>query len=135
MEWKYVKHLKSRKNIEDFEQLVGYSFPPEFRKQVIEHNGGRPANRIFNTNKRKIYALKSFLSFNHEDLETVWKIREWSKEILTDEYVAFAIDNFGNLICFDKSDDSVVFANHEDSSVEKIADTFSAFLEALRPET
>ena len=75
--------------------------------------------------------LKSFLSFNTDDRETVWKIYEWNKDELSNKYVAFAIDNFGNLICFDADNDKVVFLNHEDLSVEHIANTFAEFLELL----
>ena len=131
MEWKYVKPLLSEDNINDFECLVKYCFPDEFRKCVILYNGGRPSCKAFNTDKTKERELKSFLSFNKEDKETVWKILEWNKEELTNRYVAFAIDNFGNLICFDANNDNIIFLNHENAETELIATNFSEFINAL----
>lgn len=131
MEWKYIKQLKSVDLIDKFEALTKYSFCDSFRRCVIEHNGGRPSKRAFDTDKTKERELKSFLSFNKEDRETVWKIFDWNKEELSDKYIPFGIDNFGNLICFDASNDHIVFVNHEDMSVEIIANHFDGFMNAL----
>lgn len=38
---------------------------------------------------------------NLTDYKTVWKIFDWNKDELTNKYVPFGIDNYGNLICFD----------------------------------
>ncbi len=71
MEWKYVKELKSVNLIDDYECLVKYVFCDSFRKCVIANNGGRPSKKAFDTDKVKERELKSFLSFNKEDRETV----------------------------------------------------------------
>ena len=131
MEWKYIKELKSLDLIDDYECLVKDVFCDSFRKCVIANNGGRPSSKVFDTDVSKERELKSFLSFNKDDRETVWKIFEWNKEELTNKYVPFAIDNFGNLICFDASNDKIVFINHEDMSVEFIADNFDSFMSGL----
>jgi hypothetical protein len=132
MNWKYVKPLESTENIDRFECLVKYAFPDDFRRCVQEHNGGRPERRVFDTNKARERVMKSFLSFNRGDLETVWDIREWNREELGERYIAFAIDNFGNLIAFDADTDHIVFINHEDMTVEQIADSFVKFMAKLR---
>lgn len=134
MEWKYVKPLKSQDLIDDYECMVKYVFGNSFRNCVLEHNGGRPSRRTFDTEVKKERELKSFLSFNREDKETVWKIFEWNQDELGSRYVPFAIDHFGNLICFDANDDKIVFIHLEDISVEMIADTFDEFLDALYNE-
>jgi hypothetical protein len=131
MNWKYVKKLKSVELIKEYERLVNYELCDSFIQCVIRNNGGRPEKKIFDTDRVKERALKSFLSFNKEDRETVWKMYEWSKEELNDEFIPFAIDNFGNLICFDKHDDKIVFVNHEDNSVEIAAVNFDTFIESL----
>lgn len=131
MECKYVKLLKSEKLIDDYECQVKYVFNESFRKFVLKNNGGRPKKKIFDTDKTKERELKTFLSFNHEDRETVWKLFEWNKEELKNRYIPFAIDNFGNLICFDGNNDKIVFINHENLSIEIIADNFDAFINKL----
>lgn len=131
MEWKYVKPLTSEELMNEFECMVKYSLPNDFRVCVMEHNGGRPDRRAFDTDVCKERELKSFLSFNKEDKETIWKIHDWNQEELGDRYIAFAIDNFGNLICFDTDNNKVVFINLEDKSVELIANDFGTFLKCL----
>ena len=131
MEWKYVKILSSVGCIDEFENLVEYSFPDEFKNCILSNNGGRPSKRKFDTDTQKERAIKSFLSFNREDRETVWKIQDWNKDVLSRKYAAFAIDNFGNLVCFDISNNKIVFYDHENGEIEQIADNFTEFMERL----
>lgn len=134
MEWKYIKPLVSSEYIKEFEDLVKYSFSEEFKNCILSNNGGRPSKKMFDTDFQKERTLKSFLSFNKEDKETVWKIYDWNKKELSDKYVAFAIDNFGNLICFDISSEKVIFLNHENNNVEQIANNFVEFMAGLYEE-
>lgn len=131
MEWKYIKPLSSEENINDFECAVKYCFPDDFRKCILENNGGRPNLKAFDTNVKKGRELKSFLSFNKDDKETVWKIHDWNKDELSDRYIAFAIDNFGNLICFDANNDNIIFLNLENLEVEIISKDFFEFMDNL----
>lgn len=131
MNWKYVKPLESSNLISEYEKIVGYSFCDSFKRCVASNNGGRPEKRAFDTNKHNGREIKSFLSFNRDDKETVWKILEWNKTELAQKYVPFGIDNFGNLICFDSENDTIVFVNHEDLTVENIAENFESFIKKL----
>lgn len=132
MEWKYVKPLESIKLIEDFECMTKYVFGDSFKKCVLNYNGGKPTLEIFDTETSKERAIKALLSFNHKDRETVWKIFEWNKEDLVNQYIPFGIDNFGNLICFDANNDHIVFLNHEDKHIEFVASNFDDFLNLLK---
>jgi hypothetical protein len=131
MDWKYVKPLESEDLISEFENSQEIDFPESYKELVKQYNGGRPVKDVFDTDVTKERTIKSLLSFNKEDRETVWKIAEWNKDELKNRFVAFGIDNFGNLICFKTSDLSVVFLDIETLSEEKIADSFSEFLEKL----
>ena len=131
MEWKYVKPLSSEDLIEEFERLAKYSFPDDFKKCVSSYNGGRPSLKTFDTDSAKERELKSFLSFNKDDRETVWKIYDWNKDDLSDRYIPFAIDNFGNLICFDSDNNGVVFLDHDNLNSEQIAKSFTEFMTVL----
>ena len=41
------------------------------------------------------------------------------------------VDAFGNLICFDKTNDKIVFIDHETHSAEEAANTFTKFIKNL----
>lgn len=131
MNWKYVKALKSKNAIAEFETSYKIRFPDSFKEIVAKYNGGRPENDIYDTDKTKERTIKSILSFNQDDKETIWKINEWSAEVLGDKYVAFAIDHFGNLICFSKSDRSIIFIDLETLKTENIASDFVSFIDKL----
>ena len=130
MGWKYVKQLSSEESIEAFERLVNYAFPKNFKDCVKQYNGARPKYRVFDTDKKTGRELKSLLSFNREDKETVWDIYEWSKTEHQGKYIPFAIDNFGNLICFDRTG-KIVFINHETLELEVVASSFEEFIGGL----
>lgn len=131
MEWRYVKPLLEDNSIAELESIIEYSFPQEFVQCITQNNGGRPNRQVFDTNVTKERMIKSFLSFNKDDKESVWKIIEGSKEELKINFVPFAIDNFGNLICFNKDNNGIVFLDHENANVEFIAPGFSQFLDSL----
>ena len=132
MQWKYIKTMESTDQISEFEKLTGFSFPKDFTDCVLKNNGGRPEPATFDTDKNKGRAIKHLLSFNREDRESIWDISEWNKDDLSDKYVAFAIDDAGNLICFDKADNKVVFINHENpAAIERVAESFADYLNKL----
>lgn len=131
IKWLYVEPLKDNSLIEDFECAVTYEFPNSFKECVVNNNGGWPSTSVFDTNKTKGIAIKSLLSFNKEDEENIWIVNEWVKSDLNNLFIAFAIDNFGNLICFDVNDDNIVFWNHENNKTELVAKSFDEFLGKL----
>ncbi len=117
MNWKYVKKLSDQNLIEKFTTQFGFKFPSDYIKCVKENNGGRPELHVFDTELTKERTIKTLLSFNEKDRETMWKANKKLIVINDKKYIAFAVDNFGNKICFD-SDDKVVFIDHESDTVE-----------------
>lgn len=134
MQWKYVNALESEDTIREFENEIGYSFPNDYLECVKSNNAGYPELEIFiswrGKRKRK-RALKRILSFNKGDRETVWNLNDFGSDNYMVNYVAFGIDNFGNLICFDKTNDHIVFIDHETMNVEAVADSFREFINSL----
>lgn len=58
--------------------------------------------------------------------------RIWAENGELDNYIVFACDPFGNIICFDKTNDHIVFIDHETLSMEPVADSFSKFIASLK---
>jgi hypothetical protein len=129
-EWRYIKPLLSVKSIEEFEALTKYNLPESFKNCIKQYNGARPKYRAFNTAQTNSRELKSLLSFNHEDKETVWVSYCFIESECDKKCIPFAIDNFGNLICFNRND-QVVFLNHETLNEEYVASSFDEFLDSL----
>ena len=131
MEMKYVKPLVNSSEITRYEEQFAVRFPPSYKSFVKQYNGGRPSLKCFKTENDAERVIKSFLSFNLQDRETIWKITEWNAAELQNQYVPFAIDPAGNLICFKRGDNSVAFIDLETLNTEKAAASFEQFLSEL----
>jgi len=128
--WRYVKPLNKVGAISQYGSQVSIVFDSAFVECVTQNNGGRPSVSTFDTDKTKERTIKSLLSFNEDDAENIFK----SNKVLNKEttaLIAFAIDNFGNYICFSKDNGEVMFYDFESGKTEKISDNFSIFLEKL----
>ncbi len=126
-EWRYVKSIGSLSRIEEAEKELGIVFDSEFVSFLKQYNGGRPPISVFDTDKMKERTIKSFLSVNINDTENIYKANEVISTVRSD-VIPFAIDNFGNYICFCKADNSIVFLDFETGETEHIADRFEDFL-------
>ncbi|MCR5213735.1 MAG: SMI1/KNR4 family protein [Eubacterium sp.] len=131
MEWKYVKNIENGVSIDAFEAQTGYKFPIAFVKCVLDNNGGRPSKRAFVTRKGIERVMKTLLSFNKTDRENIWDANDMLKQELGDRYIAFADDNFGNLICFDTGSDEIVFVELESLGLDVISEDFEEFMNQL----
>ena len=132
MEWNYVQPIKNKRVINEFSLMVDYVFSDEYLDFIEEYNGGRPDKRKFTTVEGNQYTLKTFLSFNKDDMDNVWDIVDWSEDLVQDKReIPFAIDNYDNLICFNSKDNKIVFCDTETTEIEEIADDFEEFLEKL----
>jgi len=131
MDWKYVKPLEDVSLIQKLEQFAGYSFPDSFLDCIKKYNGGRPSHKTFQTERtiKTERTLKRFLSFNPDDRESIWDALEW--DFYDDKYIPFAIDNFGNIICFHTETNKIYFINHETGKCEFVADSFDSFISTL----
>ncbi len=140
MNWRSVKPLVSNDIIDEYEKTINYHFPDSFREFVKINNGGKPSHKVFNTKVVKERVFDNLLSFNKDDVDTIWHYNDWKGDMSdwykfsngeVENYIAFACDAFGNLICFDKRNDSVVWIDHETMNVEFVAKSFTEFIESL----
>ncbi|MBQ4773992.1 hypothetical protein F9U44_21050 [Pectobacterium versatile] len=126
-EWRYIKPLATESLIRDSEEKLGYNFTSSYVDFVKKYNGSRPPVSVFSSSTSQERAIKSFLSFNPSDAENIIKLNKSVAEI-SEMLVAFAIDNFGNYICFDKQSHQVIFLDFETGKTELIDKKFSDFL-------
>ena len=134
MNWSFIEPLQNQNLITEFENFVGYKFCESFKTCVINFNGGLPEKEAFYVDEREPFnekVIKTFLSFNKDSKESIWRATEWDNPEQSKIYVPFAIDNFGNLICFNKQNNSVVFIDLDRDKVYTVANNFDSFMESL----
>ncbi|MDR3333440.1 MAG: SMI1/KNR4 family protein [Treponema sp.] len=126
--WKYVKELKNKYAIEDFEKAYDIVLPLDLKQCIKENNGGRPGKKLFDTDKTKERVFKTLLSFNESDIENIYTffpiIQAESSSL-----VPFASDPSGNFICV--KDTRIVLFLHETGAIEHIAESFTELLSRL----
>ena len=125
--WKYVKPLKDTNAIENFEKEHSVSFPSDLKDILSKNNGGRPSVKYYDTKTEKDKEFKTLLSFNEEDIETIYKY--YPLDSSDDKLLPFASDPAGNY--FVVKDGKICLWNHENDSTICLANTFSDFLASL----
>lgn len=123
--WKYIKPLKDKKSLNIIEEKFKFKIPIDLRECILKNNGGRPNRKVFDTDKSTERVMKTLLSYNENDLESIYKVEKEENDLFP-----FAIDPSGNYICIDK-ENSVILWNHETNTGEYVAKSFSDFLSKL----
>ena len=125
--WKYVKPLKNANAIDVFEKEHAVSFPADLREILFKNNGGRPSLKYYDTKTEKDKEFKTLLSFNEEDIETIYK--HYPLDTSDKSMIPFASDPAGNY--FVLKDNSIYLWKHESDSTIFLSSSFSVFLSML----
>ncbi|CAH2463216.1 SMI1/KNR4 family protein [Bacillus sp. S4] len=132
--WLFSGGSLAEDKIVEVESLFGFSLPDDYKKCVMENDGGYPEPNTFDCDSGRIEAVfNDLISLTDEDLN----IKMFS-EFAIQKLIPFGRDPFGNLICFDyrqnKNEPTVIFYNHEEqneSAIEPICNTFTELLNRL----
>jgi hypothetical protein len=127
--WKYVKPLKNEDTIMMLETENGIKLPTDIISCIQQNNGGRPEKKVFDTQYSSGRVFKTLLSFNEEDIETVFTAINILKEEGLNIF-PLASDPGGNYICYDQ-EKGIVLWLHETNTTEKISENFTDFLTRL----
>ncbi|MGN0979476.1 MAG: SMI1/KNR4 family protein [Candidatus Avoscillospira sp.] len=137
LEWGPSTPLEDESLIDKFEQAVGYRFPADCRQCIRDHGGAWVQPDGFDTQENKGYGINRILSAvpDHE-AGSIWDLMELDAETaeVLRGYIPFADTPFGDFLCLDRKDDSVVYIDHETLEVEHAAPSFQAFLDGLHED-
>lgn len=129
MEWKYKIDVKDENVFEEIEKQEGIVFPDELKSLILKCNAATPSKYNFMLDREeKVFG--AVLSFNQgeSDTDTVFTAL---KTIKNKALMPFAIDPFGNYICYDLSDHEIVFWNHETDDITSTGKHLQDFLDSL----
>ena len=140
--WDCIEKLEDEALLSEFEQLIGWDLPEEFKEFVKKYNSCKPqTSAYFKTDDDIEVELINFYDFNKGSVISIWDFydfpeedRKWFKEQYGGElndYFAFADANLGNSICFNKQNGAVTFYDRENDKMSKVADDFGKFINSL----
>lgn len=116
--WKYVKQLIDEDSVKAFLSQYLIQLPEKLVSTMECFNGGRPPQKEFTTTTGREYVFKSLLSYNKNDLETIYMV--YPGIFKEKELYPLGSDAAGNFICFDLNEEKYVLYNHENDAVETI---------------
>ncbi|WP_309398424.1 SMI1/KNR4 family protein [Cerasicoccus maritimus] len=125
--------------IEGAENLIGVSFPEEYKKVIREFNGAYGDVDFPIPGSEYGGSMGIWLSLSPWDRETIWSsLSAWNEHELSEKIIPFGEDGGGNWICFDyrenKEEPSIVYWFHEiggDDGCIFVCDRFTTFLNSL----
>ena len=128
IEWKYKIDL-AENAISTLSSKYNVTIPDELVKLLNKANAATPSKTKFMV-KVDEKILGAILSFNPgekeaDSFETAMNIG-FEKDI-----IPFGIDPFGNYICYNTKDQSIMFFDHEEDSMTVISGSLKDFLEML----
>ena len=129
MKCKYIKELKNIEGVREFFAINGIEIQKNIEKFFIDNNGGRPEKNVVYLENGTEKVVNSFLSFNEEDKDNIYKAKRRVKE---DDclLIPFARDPSGNYFCFKNR--QIIFYSHEDGKEYNITKSFEEFINSLQ---
>ncbi len=142
-------------NIENIENITGLNFPDEYKRHLLQFNGGKCSPNIFEfyeNGEKTESVVNYFLAINgnhYYDIESCVKTFKIDTKRMPDRMLPIAEDPLGNLICISCSGDDIgyiYFWDHElevdyiesDDSVQSnmylISNSFDEFIRGLKED-
>lgn len=126
--WRRVKPLVNQNAVNVFEKKYNLSLPDDFKKCVIENNGGRPEPNSIKTKNGYELDVKLLLSYNVDDTENIYAVIDYFMDNYAGKLIPFASDSAGNYYCF-KGD--MVFLWTQENEIISVCDSFMDFKNGL----
>ena len=128
IEWKYKIDL-AKNALSQVSKKYNISIPDDLRKLLMVANAATPSKTRFML-KVDEKILGAILSFNPNEKEA--DSFESAMNIgFKKNIVPFGIDPFGNYICYNIANNSIMFFDHEEDSLVEIASSLEEFLKKL----
>lgn len=127
-EWLFPEPVQNMSILDMIQREFCITLPRSYIDGIEQFNGAYPECSRFMTKEGNERTVKCFLSVNQGDDDNIW---DMNLDAVTCDYVAFAMDDFGNSICFSKKDLSIWFWDHETEQAERVADGFDVFIASL----
>ena len=133
MTFKYTVKVKDLKSVIRFEQLTNQKIPEPLLDILVKNNYGYPEKKTFNGDGY-VFSMKCLLSLNEDDDENLFDFYKSSREISEElgfDFIPFAMDDYGNLICFIPDTYLVIFIDEETLDVYNTKLSLEEFFNSL----
>ena len=131
----YPPQRVSAADLRETEERLAFKFPSDYEREVLSVGLPRPTIALLDAIVERELDVASVGDFYSPE-EIVSETTVWKDIGLPDHFIAIAGDESGNKFCFstlqlDADRQGVWFFDHDFGTVEEIASSFSAWIEAL----
>ena len=127
--WKYKIDVECECVFEEIESKYGIKFNGELKSFIIEHNAATPEKYHFIAGtKERVFGAVLSVNNGEADTDSIYTALE---SVTDKEIIPFAIDPFGNYICYSENEKSVVYWNHETETKTSTGLDLNDFISSL----
>lgn len=116
--------------INEVEKMVNYSFPEDYKNYILNLSSLKLERNLFKSSNGVEKVLRCLLSYDEDSKNNIMKFQTIDSE-LNGSIVPFGLLEFGDLLCFDKENNTVVMYDHELDKINMLANDFTGFLDML----
>lgn len=128
--WRSYHRAENGTIIKEIESKFGISLPSDYTLIAINYDGGIPDKKIFTAGgKQRVFSR--LISIQPNKHPNVLDALEW---IDSNNFIPFALDPFGNIICFYISNPreiEISYIETETQTVYSVSSSFGAFINGL----
>lgn len=127
--WNFKIDLTDENVFSEIEKQRMISFPEDLKNLIMKYNAASPSEYLFmaGVSERIFGGMLSF-NKNEENIDSVFSVLN----IVEDKnYIPFAVDPFGNLICYDIKNKEVAFWDHETDEFTSTHKDLDSFIDSL----
>ena len=127
--WMFKIELMDNTVFDKYENKYDISIPGELRAFVTENNAANPRdNLVIIAGTERV--MDAILSFNENETDAVTFETIFSA-MDNKAFIPFAMDPFGNVFCYDTTDKSIVFYDHEENRYENSEKNLKEFVDSM----
>lgn len=127
--WKYKTEVSNSNVFTEIEKERGIQIPNELKEFIKDTNAATPSKYNFMLdNVEKVFGAVLSFNQNETDIDSVFIALN---AIEDKKLMPFAIDPFGNYICYDLESRAIIFWDHETDYTGVICNSLIEFLNAL----
>jgi len=112
------------------EKEINYEFPNEYKEYLLKTSSLKPEKNVLRLENGNEKVLRCLLSMDPNSTNYILKFQKFDSE-LESKLVPFALLEFGDILCFERETNKIVYYNHELDSTEIIADNWNNFINEL----
>ncbi|MBI9013200.1 MAG: SMI1/KNR4 family protein [Clostridiales bacterium] len=116
--WKYIKKLKDENLVKEFLKNNRIALPDSLIMILENKNGGRPSNKMMTSKNDTTYILKSLLSYNDDDPETIYMV--YTEKFREKNLLPIGTDPSGNILCYNYNRDVYALWLHESNEIIQV---------------